>query len=207
AVAAIDVASIPAILNLRPELQILRTGIERVRQRIALGRNELMPRLDLSAEVSRDVGAIAEGGPTFDSTDTVVGLRFSVPLQRREARGKLQRAEAEFEALKQRRRQLEDEIEISIRNIFVNLDIAKEVARIARQEVDQAETMQEAERERFASGASDFFLVNVREETAADARIRLYLAILETWIARANYDAASLDLDRLGLSEVEAVQN
>ncbi|MEO1241902.1 MAG: TolC family protein [Pseudomonadota bacterium] len=190
---------IPALLDRRPELAILKTGLERARQRVALGRNDLQPRLDLSAEVSRDVGSIAEGGSTFDSTDTIVGLRFSVPLQRREAKGRLRRAEAELEAIKQRRRQLEDQIEIDLRNIFITLNVAEQLVRIAGQEVDQAQTMQTAEQDRFASGASDFFLVNVREETAADARIRLYLAALETRIARANYDAASLNLERLGL--------
>jgi len=192
---------VPTILARQPELRILRASLERGRRELALRRNELLPRLDLTGEVSRDLGGVGEGGSTFDSTDTIVGVRFSVPLQRRVARGQVQRAEAELEAVQQSRRLREDQIEVEVRNIFIALEVAEEIVRIAGQEVAQAETMQAAERERFASGASDFFLVNVREETAADARIRYYLAGLEAQVARANYDAASLNLDRLGLDE------
>ncbi len=42
--------------------------------------------------------------------------------------------------------------------------------------------------------------MNVREETAANARINLLEAELATRIARANYDAAVVDFDRLGIT-------
>ncbi|MEO0398115.1 MAG: TolC family protein [Pseudomonadota bacterium] len=194
-------ADISAALAVRPELEILRIGLERAEGRIALGRNDLLPQLDVSTEVSRDLGDIAEGGPSRDSTDTIVGLRFSVPIQQRKARGGLQKAEADRDALRQSRRQLQDQIEIELRNILIDLNVSKQLVLIAEQEVDQSVTMEEAERERFASGASDFFLVNIREETAADARIRYYAAALQTRIARANYDAATVNTGRLGIGE------
>ena len=52
-----------------------------------------------------------------------------------------------------------------------------------------------------SSGASDFFLVNLREETAANALVQYYSAYLARRVARANYDAATVDLERLGISE------
>lgn len=197
---------IPALLAQRPELQIVKTSLERARARVALSRNDLKPRLDLTAEVSRDIGAVAEGGLSRDSTDTILGLRFSVPLQRREARGRLRQAEARVDALQQRRRQFEDQLEIELRNIIIDLEVSAQLVRIAGQELEQSETMQEAEQERFASGASDFFLVNLREETAADARIRYYLAALQTRIAQANYDAATLNLEQLGLASLNTAE-
>lgn len=188
-----------ALIAARPELKSLGVALTRAERRIALSRNALQPKLEALAEVSTDLGDIAEGGASRDSTDTVVGLKFSVPLQRREAKGKLRRAEAERDALEQRRRKAEDRLEIDLRNIFLDLDTSAALMGIAAQEVDQSETMQSAERERFSSGASDFFLVNLREETAADARIRLYLAALEARIAQANYSAVALDFGALGL--------
>lgn len=198
----VDLTEASAIeaLARRPELNILRTGIERARQKIDLAENKLRPDLDVSLEVSRDFGAVAEGGISRDSTDTIVGLNFSVPLQRREAKGKVTRARAELEAMNQRRRALEDRIAIEIQNILLELTIAGELIVLADQEVEQADAMRVAERRRFESGASDFFLVNVREETAADARIRYLAAELQARVARANYDAATVDLDRLGIS-------
>ncbi|MBI1392637.1 MAG: multidrug transporter [Alphaproteobacteria bacterium] len=189
----------------RPELEILRTAQERARRKVALSENDLKPRLDVNAELSSDFGDVAEGGISRDSTDAVVGLRFSVPLQRRDAKGRLARARAELEAVEQQRRRARDEIELEIRNILVNLATSARIARIAEQETTQAEAMENAERQRFASGASDFFLVNVREETTADARIRELLAQLEIRLARANYDASTVDLERLGIADAAAI--
>lgn len=187
----------------RPELRALGVALARAERRVALNRNALLPRLEALAEVSTDLGSVAEGGVSRDSTDTVVGLKFSVPLQRREARGKLRRAEAELEALEQRRRRAEDQLEVDLRNILLDLETSAALVGIAAQEVDQSKTMELAERERFSSGASDFFLVNIREETAADARIRYYLAAVEARFAQANFSAIALDLGALGLSDAK----
>lgn len=194
------------LIDARPELKALGVALARAERRVALGKNALLPRLEALAEVSADVGDIAEGGASRDATDAGIGLKFTVPIQRREARAKLRRAEAELEALEQRRRRVEDQLEIDLRNIVLDLQTSSALVGVAAQEVDQSETMERAERERFASGASDFFLVNIREETAADARIRFYLAALKARIAQANYSATALDLEALGLGESATAQ-
>lgn len=189
-----------AVMSLRPELRILRAAIERAQRKIQLTENETLPRLDLTAEVSHDFGAIAEGGVSRNSTDTIFGFRFTVPFQRREAAGRLARAEAELQAAEQRRRATEDELTISLQNVFVRFAAAQALTGIARREFEQSVAMRDAERERFLSGASDFFVVNVREETAADARIQYYGAAVDALLAEADYSAAILDLDRFLIS-------
>ena len=185
----------------RPELAILRTAIERAQNRIALAENSMKPRVDLNFELSHGLGAIAEGGPSRDSTDAAMRLSFSVPLQRRAARGRIARERAEVEILEQRERLQLDRLEVEVQDIVLALDVAEELLRLAEQEVDQAETMRDAEQQRFESGASDFFLVNIREERAADARIQYLAADLERRIARINFDATTMDLARLGVDE------
>ncbi|MEM6850222.1 MAG: TolC family protein [Pseudomonadota bacterium] len=192
------------IIAMRPELQSLRVGLERARRRIELNRNDLKPQLDLRAEVDADLGQIAEGGESRDSTDTKIGLTFSVPLQRRGAKGRVRQAEAEREALRQQRRRIEDQIAVELTNILLNLEVSERLTVIADDEVAQALAMQDAERKRFQSGASDFFLLNIREETAADARIRYFIAELQTRIARANYDAATVNSERLMIKDPTA---
>ena len=83
---------------------------------------------------------------------------------------------------------------------MLDMRVAEELLRLAEVEVSQAAIMADAEQRRFASGASDFFLVNLREETAANARVRYYEADLARRIARANYDAGTVNLERLGIS-------
>lgn len=183
----------------RPGLRLLDNTIERTLQRIALDENSLKPKLNLELGLARDVGGIAEGGRSRLGTDTVIGLEFSVPLQRRAARGQLQQSKAKLEAQRQQQRQLQDEIEIELRNIVLELNAARELAELARLEVGQARALRDAERTRFASGASDFFLVNLREQAAADAERRHLYALLDARVARINYDSAVVDLERLGL--------
>jgi outer membrane protein TolC len=187
-------------LERRPELALLKAAIEREQNRLRLAENDLKPRLDFNLEVQEGLGSIAEGGPSRDSTDTIVGFTFSLPLQRREALGRIERSSAEIDAKRQQRRLREEQIEIEVRNLLVDLNVSRELLLLAAQDVQQSELLRASELRRFQSGASDFFLLNVREETAADARIRLLEAELELRVARANYDAATVNTDQLGIS-------
>ncbi len=142
---------------------------------------------------------MGDGGPTFDSTDTVVGVTFTVPLQRRQARGALSRAEAELRETELRQRRIADQITTDIANILANLTTALKLGDLADAEVKQASAMVQAERTRFRLGAGDFFLVNVREETAANAQISAIRADLAGRLAEASYNAATMNLPALGL--------
>ncbi|MEO1221080.1 MAG: TolC family protein, partial [Pseudomonadota bacterium] len=187
------------VLANRPELQNFKIALERAQIKVALRENDLQPQLDLKAELSRDFGSIGDGGPTFDSTDTIVGVTFSVPLQRRAARGRLRRAEAELREIELRERRIVDQISVELDNILTTLNAALRLATLAENEVEQADAMVTAERRRFRLGAGDFFLVNLREESAATAQIRKIRANLNGRLAEASYNAATMDLDALGL--------
>ncbi|AUX70585.1 transporter [Porphyrobacter sp. HT-58-2] len=187
------------VIRSRPELETFRLAIERANNRVELRRNDLQPSLNASVELSRDFGALGPGGPGFDSTDAVVGLTFTVPLQRREARGRLQRAEAELRETELRQRRIADQITTEVGNILANLSAALKLADLADAEVKQANQMVQAERTRFRLGAGDFFLVNVREETAANAQISAIRADVAGRLAEASYNAATMNLPALGL--------
>ena len=188
------------VLERRPELRTLRLANERATNRIELRRNDLQPSLDARAEVRQSIGPGPAGMPSFDQgTDTLVGLTFSVPLQRRDARGRLARAEAELRELELRERRIADQIEVEIDNIIATLNAAVRLTSLANDEVKQATTMVQAERTRFRLGAGDFFLVNLREEAAADAQIRAIRADISGRLAAASYNAATINLAELGL--------
>lgn len=194
----IDVSS---VLAQRPELNIVETAMRRASREVALSENDLLPRLDLNFELAEPFGSIGEGGPSRDTRDAIVGFTFSIPLEQRAAKGRLSQARAKLDALEQQRRQLEDRIELELRNILLELNVARRLMQLAALEVEQSETMRRAEQRRFEQGASDFFVVNVREETAADARVRYYDAYRATQLAQAEFHAATVNLARLGLVE------
>ena len=72
---------------------------------------------------------------------------------------------------------------------------------MAKKEVNQANALREAEATRFRKGASGYFLVNIRENTAAEAQIGYYLAGLQREIAQVNFDAATANLNKLGIND------
>jgi len=187
------------ILDQRPELRNFRIQLERARNRVELRRNDLKPSLDASVELSRDFGPIGDGGPTFDSTDTIIGLTFSVPLQRRTARGAVQRAEAELREIELREQRTADQISVELDNILANLNAALRIADLAEQEVKQATAVVTGERKRFQLGAGDLLSVNLQEERAADAQVRAIRAHLTGRLATASYSAATMNLSELGL--------
>lgn len=183
----------------RPELAVLRTEIARAENRIRLGRNELKPKLDFSYEIARDQGGVQEGGPSRSGLDNIVGLRFSTPLERNYAKGKIQEAESRRKALEFRLQRQSEQIAAEIEQIRIELVAADRLAMLAGQEVEQAQTMQAAETRLFEGGASDFFLLNQREERTADARIRALQSQLRRQIALTDLYAATVNLAPLGL--------
>lgn len=183
----------------RPELALVETAIDKARQRLRLADNAWKPELDLRYELSRDIGATGVGGISRDSTDNTLAVTFRMPLERSRARGERQVARAEIERLEFERRRLEDRIAIEIESLIRKLEAADGLRDLATEEVAQAETMQRAETVRFEEGASSFFIVNRREEIAAEASIKRIVAALDYHLARAELARAAADTAFLGI--------
>lgn len=185
-----------AAVAARPDFQSLLTRIEQAGVRARLAENELKPRLDLRAEASKDFGP---GSPVRRPLEGALGLRFSVPLEQRAARGRIAEVAAEQDALALRLRFLEEQIGVEIANLRTQVKGAETLAGLATAEAALARRMAEAERRRFTLGASDFLLVNLREESLADATIREIEANYRHAAAQAELVAALADRDQLGL--------
>ena len=183
----------------RPDLRTIDIRMKLARARVALDRNAFLPKLDFKVEASRDLGGAGVGGPSRNGTESLVGLTFTLPLQQSAARGRIAQTNAEIDAFKQRRRFLEDQIIADIGAIDIAVTNSARLTVLARDEAERAGSMAAAERRRFTLGASDFFLVNVREEAAADAEVRRLDAAFRQIVAHADLAAATADLDSLGL--------
>lgn len=184
----------------RPDLAALLRRIDQSVTRLALAENDLRPRLDLRGELAKDVGDEGLGGRSRTPLETIVGVRFSVPLQNRAAKGRAAEARAEIDALQTRSRYLREQITVEVEGIAIAIGAAERLAIAAAEEQVLADKLAAAERRRFELGSSDFFLVNQREETAADAAVRLIDARARTAAARAELAAATGDSRALGLN-------
>lgn len=183
----------------RPDLQAILVRLDQVEMKRALAENELRPRLDIKAEAAKDVGPPGLGGPTRTPAEGIVGLRFSLPLERRVARGKIAEASAEATGLRLRRKLIEDQILVEVNGLAIQVAAAERLVGLAGDETALANRMAEAERRRFQLGASDFLVVNLREESAADARLRQLEAEYRRSAARAELVAATFDREQLRL--------
>lgn len=188
-----------AALAARPDLRQIDMRLLQATNRLALDQNGLKPRLDLKLEASQDIGPIGAGGRSRVGTETKVGLSFTLPLQRRVAKGRIDQTIAEIDAIRRRRQQTEEQIINAIDALAIDVRATERLRTLADSEYDRATTMARAEARRFTLGASDFFLVNVREEAAADAGVRKLDAEYRQIVARAELAAAAADLPALGL--------
>ncbi len=188
-----------AAMENRPDLKLVDVRIGQARQRLALDRNNFLPKLDLKAELNQYVGDPGVGGRPYTGTETKLGVTLTVPLQMRTARGRMGQTMAEIDAFQQRRRLTEDQIRAEIMGLSITARQARRLLGIAIDEQDRALAMASAERRRFQEGASDFFLVNIREEAAADAQVRRLDAAFRQIVAHADLAAATADLKALGL--------
>ncbi|MGE3849391.1 MAG: TolC family protein [Gammaproteobacteria bacterium] len=191
-----DRAFIAAVLERRPEFARIDAGLDRERGRLRLAENELKPRIDLGLKAGQDLGGGARSREDFD---TLVDVTISIPLETRRGRGMAAEARSRLRQLELDRQLLQDQVAIEIDKLETTIDAAREFVGLTSAEVEQAALMEQAERDRFSAGASDFFLVNLREERSADARIRHIDAHLGYTTSVVDYQAATFDTTALGL--------
>lgn len=192
--------SLPTDLRRAVDRQVtvaaVETELAKERNRLALGENEMKPQLDLGVKLARDFGG---GSDSRFGNDVIVSLDVKYPMRRRKARGMIDEAKANIRSLEQERRLLVDQLDAQVLGIAERIAADVRFAAITSQEVEQAIVLEEAERTRFTEGASDFFVVNVREERTADARVRAIEARRNYFKALADYYAATADTVSLGI--------
>lgn len=181
-------ADVTLALRRRPELQRLISQGDQLRVEAQLFRNQRLPAVDLGVGFYNGFGDANRvlRGPQEVRT----GVNFDLPLQRREATGKLASTEAKLMQLEQRERFLRDQIVAEVQDAMSGVRAAFQRVQLIRQEIDVARQLEELERDRFQLGDSTLFLVNLREQTTADAQNREVSAIADYFLALALYDLA-----------------
>ncbi len=183
----------------RPDFAILLEEIDKATVKLALARNDMKPRLDLTGEVAKDVGPEGLGGYSRTPLEMIVGVTFKIPLQNRKAKGKLAETQAKIDELTVKQRFLAEKIRAEVTAIGIEVDTARQLVDTTERESALAQRLASAERRRFDLGSSDFFLVNQREESATSAQVKLIEAHARIAAARAELAAVTADEDALGL--------
>lgn len=150
-----------------PLLKIIASKEKQAELDVRLGRNDLLPDLDLQFEWSQDRG---NGVPELRPEDHRVMLNLNVPLQRRKGLGKRRAGEAKLKKLAVKRRWSQEKMGVNIQNLITELQGLSQIYELSREQVSLAEKLAKAERKKFRLGSSDLILVNFREEAVAESQ-------------------------------------
>ena len=196
-------ARLAAVIKATPVLQTLEQRSRRLRLKRNLAQNDLRPELDFSLKLAKDLG---QGPRTLNGNDVITGFEFSLPLQRRKARGAGEEAEAALQAVTYRQALEMDALRLAIIRLQETVAAAADFAALADQEAEAAKTLEAAEWVRFHEGASSFFILNAREENTADAQVRALDAQLAFQQAMADFALVTADRARLGLAPLPPME-
>lgn len=185
--------ALETVFERTPEMALLDNSMELQEQKLRLGRNQLLPRIDLTYELSRDFG---DGSRTRVGIDSILGFEVEIPIQRRLGRGRTAEARANLRRLSADRRLLEDRIRVEILRLANQIRAARALVETRAEQVERAAAVERGERERLEAGASEIFLVNAREEATANARTALVSARARHQLSLADFHATAVQLER-----------
>lgn len=191
-------AEVQAAYAQRPELTRFMLLKERAAVELRLAENQTLPALNASVTGSQDMGYGKKEPGIFalDRSVAEASLLLDVPLQRREAQGKVRAAQALLTQLLAQEQFARDQISAEVQDAVSNLQRTYERLQRAREEQRIALRVAEMEAERFRKGNSNLLEVNLREIAAAGAKAKVVETLADLFRAGAEYRAA-LGLDVL----------
>lgn len=173
----------------RPETRRFALTLEKLKLDEQLADNALLPDLSIGVQANQSV----DGSRLKDveATELQAGVELKIPLERREAKGRLQVAKAQISRLEHEARFARERIAADVRDSFSALRAASGQIEETLLNVELARRLLEAEDEKFRRGATDMLALQIREQAAFDARVMDVESRAEYFRALANYRAAT----------------
>jgi outer membrane protein TolC len=183
----LDVAT---ALAARPEFIELNLVAEQTRIELAYAENSLLPKVDWVVYTSKDVGGPASSKNDKTPFEMEAGIVGEVPLQRRQARGKIESLRGKLSQIQVKREFLTNKVTAEVQDAVSALRAA--AARIERAEanVRLATEARELARAQFDVGDIDLVELNIYEQAVTDAQFQRIAAEADFFISEADYRAA-----------------
>jgi len=162
------------------QLRALASQRRQAQQTTRLGKNILLPKVDLAYEISKDQGAAqAPNSFTRAPQETRIMLNVEVPLEFRKGRGKKIQGRMKENETNLKIQFLKEKIRAQLESLHVKIDAIVEISKINKDRISLAQKLTDAEMTKFRRGASDLILVNFREENLAESRLTYLESILK----------------------------
>ena len=163
-----DIQQFKQQLFSHPVLRQVRMDRKLADNKVSLAKNELLPELTLEAKLAQDFGA---GPASLEQTESKVGLQFSMPIGRRQARAELASAQLKGKEIDYQIKQIEDALTRDFDVALVDWRYSQTLADMQEKQASLAEVLFEQEKKRFAIGDSNLFVLNTREASAINSRL------------------------------------
>ncbi|MBC7472908.1 MAG: TolC family protein [Candidatus Sericytochromatia bacterium] len=178
--------NIQKAFNNNPDLKIINNNLESMNTELTYLYNQRLPDINIAMAISQDMG---QGSKTREPFVFDAGFRIKAPLWMRSAEGKINEQKAIIEQTALQYNFIKDQIQVDVKNAQIALNPAYKQIELAKQELELSIKLEEAEKEKFKLGDSNILLINIREQTTADAKIREINTIINYNQALADYKA------------------
>ncbi len=175
----------------RPEIKLLDIKKKSAKVNLDYSKNLAQPDLNLDFISSKDLGS---GPDRLTQSNNLVKLNFSIPLQFSEAKGKIATNNSKIRKINFEKQITQDKILYEISQLANNVNNAVLTYNNYKKQVNLAKKLEEAERNKFNHGHSDFFLVNLREQQTANSKIKKMKTLEEYQKNLADYKAAIFEM-------------
>ncbi len=166
-----DIRAVPREILTADVLPQLRIIDQEIRMRQAERKffdQSRLPGLNLELVGSRELS----GNVPWDPSTLQVGLKFDLPLENRKAEGKTTAAEYKFRALLREKDFMIQQLKQQLNFSYDALQATRGRWEVTSSEFEKSVKIAEAERTRWAQGASDLFILAMREQDAADVDVK-----------------------------------
>lgn len=169
------------------KIQALSSKSVQAREGLRFAKNQLLPKLDFTYELSRDMG---NGAPDLIGAENRFMVRFEIPIEYNKFRGQKRVAKAKLDQVRNQTSFLKEKVRVELNQISVDLKNSYDLYKLTQRQISLSDKMVKAESKKFRSGASDLILVNLREQHYAQAQIEHLSAFL-------NFKTVTADLKKV----------
>jgi hypothetical protein len=162
-------------ISLNPQIKILDLEREKLKLESIYYDQLKLPGLNLELLGAKELSP----NEPYDPERLQVGVKFDLPLENRKAEGKSVSYNYKVLAIEKNKQFLESELSQQLLFFIRASSDSKTKWEITTKEFEGSRKMAQAEKSRWSQGASDLFLVNLREQDVADVDIRRWTALYD----------------------------
>jgi outer membrane protein TolC len=152
--------------------------------------NQILPKLTVKIGSSSNNG---NGPKSLQEQENIVALNLEIPIERRKIESDLAISKVKLKQIKFKQRMFQDNFFNHFRTLQLRIHADQKMLDTIKNEVSYAIELERAERIKFDRGASDYFVLNLREQNTVDAQIKRIQTTLDLTIARAFYHELLFD--------------